>query len=194
MLEAPETRGGARALPISCCDPARPPLSSANPARPARRKHPHHRTDPRPRRRNLGAGARTHTDHVNQACALTLAEIELMGKTAPPREGGFAWRWAFPAWVRPSRLRGCAILARTARQSRHPTPTALRWANTDRRLDDKRPLTLSARSGRLGPQRMRAISNSPSPAQDQRRSSAPRTPYLSVFRQCPRSACPNRDR
>ncbi len=39
-LEAPEPRGGAGAVRIRCPDPARPPLSSANPARPARRTYP----------------------------------------------------------------------------------------------------------------------------------------------------------
>ena len=38
-LEAPETRGGARAVQMGCSDPARHPLSSVNPARQARRMY-----------------------------------------------------------------------------------------------------------------------------------------------------------
>ena len=56
-LEAAEARGGAGAVQVSCSDPIRHPLSSANPSRPARRKHPHPRPRPRPRRRDPDPGA-----------------------------------------------------------------------------------------------------------------------------------------
>ena len=38
-LEAPETRGGSGAVLMGCSDPPRHPLSSVNPARPARRTY-----------------------------------------------------------------------------------------------------------------------------------------------------------
>jgi hypothetical protein len=77
--------------PVTCYEEAHSPcvyslltLISRRPPRLVRGTHPHFRARPRPRRRNPGPG-RTLSDLVNQAYALTPAEIALMWQTAPTR-------------------------------------------------------------------------------------------------------------